>query len=376
VEKDKKPAARASARKATAHSKVRRPHSKPVNPAISAAAADLSAVPDAAPRTNVMPTVDSEPAKSAREAHDSSVNRRGWWVIGGTVVALLALFLIVFGVLIYSYQNDSRIVQIVSDVIPYPAERINGHFVSYSDYLFEVNSVKHYYLSQTTSNGTPAVNFTTATGKKQLKQLQSEVLTELQQNSIITQLASKYKVSVSNQDVQNQVNQITKSAGGEDKLKQVLQKYYGWSVSDLDKKVRFQLLQQKVTTAAQSDPAIDAEAKAEAQSVLNQVKAGGDFATLAKKYSQDSSAANGGDLGFFSKSQMVPAFSNAAFALQPGQVSGLVKTQYGYSIIKVIEYNSDHSQVHAAQILIKPIDFTTYLQQQLQKAKINQYIHP
>ncbi|HUC87503.1 MAG TPA: peptidylprolyl isomerase [Candidatus Saccharimonadales bacterium] len=323
-----------------------------------------------------MPSLASDSPKPAGAVKTPLANHRGWWVIGGTVVGLVALFLVVFAVLIYKYQSDSRIVQIVSEIVPYPAEQVNGHFASYSDYLFEVDSVKHYYLSQTTASGKPAVDFTTATGKQQLKQLQTEVLTELQQDSIVTQLSHKYKVSVSNKEVQSQVSQITKSAGGQAKLVDVLNKYYGWSISDLDKKVRFQLLEQKVSTAVQSDPALNAQAKSKAQGILNQVKAGGDFATLAKKYSQDSSASNGGDLGFFSKSQMVPAFSNAAFALQPGQVSGLVQSQYGYSIIKVIGYNSDHSQVDAAQILIKPIDFNTYLQQQVQQSKLHLYIHP
>jgi len=303
-------------------------------------------------------------------------SRRGWWVIGGTVVGLIVLFLAVFGVLIYKYKSDSRIVQIVASVVPYPAESVNGHWVSYSDYLFEVNSIKHYYLSQSGTNGQPAINFSSPSGKQKLTQLEQQVMTELQQEAVVKQIASKEHVTVSNSAVQSQVNQITKSAGGTDKVKQVLQKFYGWNVGDLETKIKFQLLEQNVATAVQSDPTLNAAAEAKAENVLKQLKAGGNFATLAKKYSQDTSAANGGDLGFFSKSQVVPAFATAAFALQPGQISGVIKTQYGYSIIECIAYNSDKSQIHAAQILIKSVDFNTYLQQQLDAAKIHTYIHP
>ncbi len=86
-----------------------------------------------------------------------------------------------------------------------------------------------------------------------------------------------------------------------------------------------------------SDPKADAAAKAKAEDVLKQVQAGGDFAKLAEKYSDDpGSAKQGGELGWVSKGAMVKPFEDSLFALQkPGDVSGLVKSQYGYHIIKL-----------------------------------------
>jgi len=81
-----------------------------------------------------------------------------------------------------------------------------------------------------------------------------------------------------------------------------------------------------------------AEAKTRAQAALKQVKGGTKFEEVAKARSQDpGSAPNGGDLGFFPKGQMTPAFEQAAFTLKPGAVSGLVETPFGFHIIKVIE---------------------------------------
>jgi peptidyl-prolyl cis-trans isomerase C len=81
-----------------------------------------------------------------------------------------------------------------------------------------------------------------------------------------------------------------------------------------------------------------AQAKAKAQAVLKQVRGGGDFAALARAESQDSgSAPNGGDLGFFAKGQMTPAFEEAAFSTKTGTVSAVVETPFGFHVIKVHE---------------------------------------
>ncbi len=72
-----------------------------------------------------------------------------------------------------------------------------------------------------------------------------------------------------------------------------------------------------------------------ARAVLEKARKGEDFAALAKAHSQDGSAQDGGDLGWFTKDQMVPTFAEAAFALKPGEVSDLVRTSYGFHIIKV-----------------------------------------
>lgn len=358
MEEKKKPARKPAAKKPAAVAKPK--ESKPVA--------------EAAVASSVMP----EGANDGGKKLNIKVNKKKAAIIGGSILGVILLLILLFGILIYKYKSDNRVVQVVSSIVPYPAEIVDGAWVTYSTYLFEVNSIKNYYQSQTGEGGGEAIDFKSDEGKKRLKQLQEQVLTQLQEEAIIKQIAREQKVTVSSKEVKEQVDQITKSAGGEEKVNEVLKKFYGWDKADLEQKIRFQILKQKTAEKLQNDESINAQAKAKAEDVLKQVQAGGDFAELAKKNSQDSSAANGGDLGFFGKGQMVPEFEKAAFELQPGQTSGIVKTKYGYHIIKVTNKKDD--QVQASHILIKGVDFDQYVKDQLKKAKdegnVDVYIKP
>jgi len=97
-------------------------------------------------------------------------------------------------------------------------------------------------------------------------------------------------------------------------------------------------------------------AKQHADGILERVRAGDAFEELAAFYSDDATTkSKGGDLGFFGKGRMVPEFEEAAFSLKPQEVGNVVKTKYGYHIIKVEEIKGEgnEKQVHARQILIK-----------------------
>ncbi|HEV57790.1 MAG TPA: hypothetical protein ENN87_09905 [Phycisphaerales bacterium] len=97
------------------------------------------------------------------------------------------------------------------------------------------------------------------------------------------------------------------------------------------------------------DEAGKQEARTRIQDILAKVKAGEDFAELAKTYSGCPSSSQGGDLDFFDRTRMVPEFAEAAFKLKVGEISDIVETKFGYHIIKVTDHKDPETVTFESQ---------------------------
>src|SRR2546427_3329695 len=137
------------------------------------------------------------------------------------------------------------------------------------------------------------------------------------------------------------VNQIRQSLQVSD---DVLKQQYMTSIQQYQVPNRVHVEHILFMTVGKTDAEVE-EIKKKAEEVLKQVKKGGKFEDLAKKYSEDpGSKDKGGDLSWITQGQTVPEFEKTAFSLSPGQVSDLVKTQYGFHIIKVLEKETAHTK--------------------------------
>ena len=122
-----------------------------------------------------------------------------------------------------------------------------------------------------------------------------------------------------------------------------LQAYYNQHKDQFQVKEQVRVRHILIAVPAGADAKTDAAAKAKAEELLKQIKAGGNFAELASKNSDDpGSKVQGGELGWLDRGKTVPEFDKTAFDLQPGQTSGLVKTQFGYHIIQTEEKKTAH----------------------------------
>jgi peptidyl-prolyl cis-trans isomerase C len=114
-----------------------------------------------------------------------------------------------------------------------------------------------------------------------------------------------------------------------------VKKHYDDHRSDFEEPSQIKARHILISAENPGDAASKEKARARAQEILNRIKAGDSFEEMAKTHSSCPSAAQGGDLGYFPQGRMVKEFEDVAMALEPGQMSDLVETQFGYHIIRV-----------------------------------------
>lgn len=302
-------------------------------------------------------SVAAEPMMQNHEQAKHKLKR----IIIGVVALLLALVLGVFiytGVVLYGQKSRNNFTDQMTQWFPYPAAIVNGDWLLYRDMKTSVQDAIH-----VTEQFAQDQNLVDSLGTIPTP---SEVATSeydrLINVAILEQVATEHDVTASDDEVDQMYQQaiLSQVNGDETQVEETLQQLYGWSVDDFKRLVvRELVLRQKLQTALLDEEGYTAPALQKIKDIQTQVQADpATFADLAKEYSDDGSASNGGDLDWFGTGVMVPEFETAAFALtEPNQVSDIVKTQFGYHLIQLIERkeatDTEEAQVHARHILIK-----------------------
>jgi hypothetical protein len=260
--------------------------------------------------------------------------------IAASLVLLLALGLgaSVYGAYHFGWNNG--LVRTASKALGLAAARVDGAEVRMSDYL-------------------SVLAFARGLGAEEGEQVRRNVLNELERGAVVERMAAEAGVLPSAEDVNTAC-----AAALLDVPAETAQLIDDAGVDTCRVFVRPQVVEGRL-------------AEKRASELLEKLKApGADFAALAKEYGEDSTAETGGDLGTFGRDEMVAEFEAAAFALAPGELSGLVRTEFGYHVIKLEgqEKAKDGTveKVHARHILVgTPAQFVT---EAFTAAKIEEYV--
>lgn len=312
---------------------------------------------------------------------------RKFLIIGVVVAALVAV--LALGVYrAYGQAATDGFTVAVSKVLALPAVKVADKKIPYADFAEDMKAIRvmrEYDKSQlaagVTADRAPGADLTE-------EQMTDQVLWRLVNNLLVESAAKQYDVKIEEEDVNNLKTEMMKSFKDENELNEELKKRYGWTLADYEKKVvRPFILQSKLATKISEDPAKRETLRVEAQQVLEQVKNGGDFAALAKQYSDDGSAANGGDLSWFAKGDMVKEFEDAVLSLKKGATyPTLVETQFGYHIVRFDESKTEkvtneetgktenQEQYRASHILFAFPNLAGYMESALKTAPPKLYL--
>jgi len=270
---------------------------------------------------------------------------------------------------LYRFNTTNTFMYRVTQVIPFPVGRAGSDFVAYENYLFELRHYIHYYQTQ------QKVDFDTESGQRQLEAFRERALDGVINDAYVKQLVKKHNVSVSDQEVNDQVAVVQAQNRLTDNPKvfeEVLKEFWGWSVDDFKRELRQQLLAQKVVAT------LDTGTHQRADEVLAKVKAGEDFGALAKQYSQDQNTApNGGEYGITitPTNRDVPSQVVAElFKMQPGQTSGIINAGATLEIVKLTELKG--TEAKASHISFNFKDIETYLKPLREEEKPARYVRP
>lgn len=293
---------------------------------------------------------------------------------GLSILALLVVVSIVLTIGVYKLGWNNPATDVLTHALPLPAASVNGDKIAFSQFQDDVNTVHRYFAKIKEKNGGVAQQ-----PEPTEEQIRAGVMDRLIQMEILKQQAAKYDIKVTDEEVDAEFEKFQQSGQSEDPAGEI-QDLYGWSLTQFkDKVMRPYLLQEKLTAALGEDESLNADAKKQAEDILARVKDGADFAEEARQHSADpGSASEGGELGWFEPGVMVTEFEEAAFALEPNEISDLVRTQFGFHIIKTEEVEKDKdgavTKVRAAHILIPLPSLDSFLQQKTEEAEIKKYV--
>ena len=195
------------------------------------------------------------------------------------------------------------------------------------------------YLKQATKVKFQYAVLSAADVRKQINPSDSDLKAFFQQN------AARYAHAIpETRKVQYVAFALNQVPGGPPKVSDAdIQRYYNEHQQQFSVPEEVRVRHILIAVPQKADAKTVAAAQAKAEDILKQLKNGANFADLAKKYSDDpGSKTQGGELGFIQHGATVPAFDQTAFSLQPGQLSGVIRTQFGFHILQVEQKQPAH----------------------------------
>jgi parvulin-like peptidyl-prolyl isomerase len=352
--------------------KRKKPFTKPTLPAVLRSDTEVVTPPSDVPRitTDTVAAHREEVIGGARKyiLRLGHTKHKIVSITASLLVLTFVVFLTYTVVALYRFQTTSTFMYRVTQVLPLPVAKAGSDLVSYESYLFEIRRYTHYYENKLN------LDFNSPQGEQQLVAFKKQALEKVINDAYVKKIAKEKGISVSDKELDEQLNLLrTQNRLGESNevFEDVLRDYWGWSVRDFRRYLKDQILSQKVAAT------LDTETNQRAQSALEELRSGQDFAKVAAKYSDDAATkGDGGGIGVVGRNDrdVPPKVIDVLYRLDKGQSSEVINAGYTLVIVKYLEQTEDGDR-RAAHITFNFKDIADQLnalkEQQPTRAYIN-----
>ncbi|MCX6745378.1 MAG: peptidylprolyl isomerase [Candidatus Parcubacteria bacterium] len=296
----------------------------------------------------------------------TSVNLKAL-IIG--ILISLGLALVVFAGIIYwgFYLLDWRgnfMVQ-VSQILPLPAATVDGQTVLYKDYINTLNISRKFYESQTQKGikGLPAD-----------EEVQTNVINRLIEDRMIINLARKYNIRVTKQEISDKMEEIIQNKGTREETEKFLKDFYGIDIKTYEHEfIEPNLWYNKTDQAIRADETINGPTMKKIHDALNDLKNNKSFEETAKQYSEGDSAATGGVIGNFLRGELPKDIEDKLFSMNEGEYTDILTVRNTLQIIRLEKKDEAKGVLTLSAISAKIKTVDDVVKEAKEKAQIKIY---
>lgn len=276
--------------------------------------------------------------------------------LSGLLILYFALGLPILGYLMYGKRSEGIPLAIAATLYPFPVATVGGDVILLKPYADRLAYLK--FFSQQTQQPLPKD-----------RELRDLVINKLVDEAVIRQWANKEGITVTREDIDAAYNKIIQDRGSEGDVKTVLSQLYNLNEAEFKRLIPDLLYREKIERNLLERVHVK-HILLSSESVATKVRGEVDFPNFdekAKQYSEDKTTRDsGGDLGFFdyaSAEKLSPDLAKVFFSMEPNQISGPIKSQYGYHLISVIEKTGKERK-----------SFSQWLEEKRKQTKVRRFL--
>ena len=290
-----------------------------------------------------------------------SISVSKWKLVSGLFIVLVILVLSI-PIIFYKSSIESKFVNSIASALNLPIASVNGESIGFRTFAADVEALNNFFEDESNVTSYDISNLGEVPEESQIRDL---VLKRHTRVLLIRQSLASLGESISEEDVQEQLNEIIRETGGEEELTKIVADLYSWTVDDFIIKALKPLLEEeRLTIYVSTDQSLNSDKKSTIDQVATSIASGESFEDVARRESEDVTAEVGGNLDWFTRGTMVKAFEDQVLQLEVGDISEPFETNFGWHVVMLTDRETGDDgaeRFKASHILVDYLTLNEYL---------------